>query len=132
MKKTFCILAGVVALFFLGGIFWLEMEARSERIAAAKAAEAQAKMQAYAQAVQNRHDQLAQIYNDWDRQYELLHKDAQLLGLTNQAAEMWDEYSAAHDEAFKQLQATQLDLTVPLPSTKYIDWEVEIGLLIRQ
>lgn len=108
---------------------------QSQVLAATKAEDitAQEKAQAFAEAISERHQQLDNIVDDLQRQIKLQSDGVDVGFITsNQAVVLYDEYTKSYREAEAQLQATQLDLSVPLPSTKYLDDEIKFGLLQRR
>ena len=131
MKIYLSILA-TLAVIMLGAILYIDLEERSERIEAHKEQAAQADALAREQAISDRHERLARICDDVERQVKLLMNAVQVGRITQaQADQISKEYTDSRADAEAQLQVVPLDMSKPMPSLKYIEDELKLGVLVR-
>ena len=142
--KTAIFIALVVIAVLLAGIFLIELQNRQDHLAAVAAAQeaervemlqasnrlAQQLIQANERAVFERRFQLQEICSDFQTQSNLLRNhDYYGPGVTTAMAnEIWSNYYSSFVEAQRQLSLSNIDLSVPSPSTDYRDREKELGL----
>ena len=131
MKIYLSILA-TLAVIMLGALLYIDLEERSERIEAHKEQAAQADALAREQAISDRHERLARICDDVERQVKLLMNAVQVGRITQaQADQISKEYTDSRADAEAQLQVVPLDMSKPMPSLKYIEDELKLGVLVR-
>lgn len=130
--KTIRITLIIIAVL-LGGIFWIQWEQRSRRMAEQKQSEIQAESQSNVELLQMKIGLLHKICDDRMNQWRLLHNQA-LYDVfdSNKMEQIWTNYDATYDEARRLLGASNFDLSTPLPQVTYIQQEQDLGLIDRR